>query len=188
MKKVFLILLIALNTGCSSKLYTVLNPTIDPNKTNNQIEGLIVYGTQDVIELYKATTYVDEDTGFQTRTSDADDNTKKCIATFSTKYSTRTDYSNKMIMKFDPGFLESYKFGVTLKDGVLISINTESTPQQPAAYLTATAALLPFYKKTKGTKGMVSTDMPECNSGLKAIGVYLADSIKPFSQLDKDRK
>ena len=42
----------------------------------------------------------------------------------------RADYSEKMQIMYKPGFLEANTFGVELKDGLLVKVNSSSTPDR----------------------------------------------------------
>ncbi|MCW8932097.1 MAG: hypothetical protein OQL19_17930 [Gammaproteobacteria bacterium] len=176
MKMVLILISAFAVTGCSGKLYTVVNPDILEDGTS-KVRGVLVYNTINVIELYKTTVLVDKSSGNQLGSEPSDCAPDKLI-----KFSTRTDFNNPNIVVYEPGLLETNKFGVTLDKGVLSGVNTESNP---SAALPAIAALVPFIKAPKAEANFVNpSGKPLCNASPKLVGVYHAPDILPFDQID----
>lgn len=166
-------------TGCAGNLYTVINPTL--SGTDKKVDGIITYQPVNVIELYKTTVYVDEKTGNATGSlSDGG-----CIEVKKTKFSTRADYNKPQLVGYAPGILDKNKFTLTLKDGVIASVNSES---DPTSALNDIATILPFvkapYAETKSAL-MQSVGKPLCNAGEKLIGLYMAPGVLPFEDMPK---
>jgi hypothetical protein len=177
MKKVFTIIAIGLLSGCSGTLYTIVNPDI-PETGEKKIKGVIVHGTINVIELYKTTVLIDKSSGNQVGVAPND-----CTPEKKMKFSTRADYSNPSIVVYEPGYLETNKFGVTLDKGVLSAVNTESNP---SAALAGIATVLPFIKAPKTESSFLGVDgKPLCNVSPKLIGVYRAPDIQPFESIEQ---
>ena len=89
--KLPLITVIALSTtACSGHLYTILKPDLSVGDGNQKkIEGVIVYPTVDVIEIYQTTALLDKET--KKVIGSAPD---QCTPKRSLKFSTRADYTN----------------------------------------------------------------------------------------------
>lgn len=165
--------------GCSGHLFTVINPSLTGD--NKKVEGIITYQPVNVVELYKTTLLVDEKSGNVIGSSaNADCSEDKKI-----KFSIRADYNKPQLVGYAPGLLDKYKFGLTLKDGVIASINSES---DPTSALKDLAAVLPFVKAPYGeiTKAVkIPLGKPLCNAGDKFLGLYQAPEILPFGELPK---
>jgi len=165
--------------GCSGHLYTVVSPTLAGNDT--RVEGVITYQPQNVIELYKTTILVDDKSGNVLGTSA----TGGCIEDKKIKFSTRADYTKPQLVGYAPGLLERNKFGLTLKDGIVASVNSES---DPTSGLKDLAAVLPFVKAPYGeikSATVAPGGQPLCNAGDKLIGLYSAPTILPFESIPK---
>ena len=174
MKTITLILTSILLYGCSGTLYTTLNPDLS-DTSEVKIEGVIAYNSINVIELYKTSILTDKATGNQIGSAPGD-----CTPGNRIKFSTRTDYSKPYIINYNPGSWETNKFSVELANGVLKSVNTESTPSAPLA---GVASILPFITPAKVAPAVVHpTGKPECSSGAKLIGVFHAPEIRPYDE------
>ena len=178
MYKLTLMTLIFVLVGCSGKLYTIVKPDID-SKTNQKINGVLFYRSMNVIELYKTTVLVDKESGNRLGAAP-----ESCKADHKLKFSTRTDYASPNIIVYEPGLLETNKFGVTLDKGALTGVNVESTP---TSLSTQISELIPYFKAPKaGTQAESSYTTPFCNAGTKLIGVYKAPDIKSFDEYQND--
>lgn len=135
---------------------------------------MLTYGSMNVVEHYKTMLLTDKKSG-NVLGSAASGN---CTPQDKLKYSTRTDYSNPMVVVYEPALLENNSFGVTLENGVLKSVNASSSPGAP---LSAIAEVLPFAVAPKEAKSAIGK--PLCNAGDKLQGVYEAPKIRPFSEL-----
>lgn len=176
MKKIILSITVILSlSGCTGKLYTIVNPDLptDGNTTEKKIEGILTYSEVDVIELYETTILVDEKGTVKSG--------QKCIPEKTIKFSTRVDYSNPKIVVYEAGLFEYNTFKINLEKGVLTSVNTESNP---AAALPNIASIMPFFKAPvepdRNAKGELL-----CNAGLKLIGIYKAPKIQSFRKMPK---
>ncbi len=160
-------------TGCSGHLYTVINPDIGNSKSvDKKIEGVLAYPVMDVIEVYETTALVDE------KTKDIVAKAPNCVPERSSKFSTRADYSKPYQLKYEPGLFETNTFAVTLKDGVLASVNTSSDPSKSAS---AAAELLPFVAAPK--VAAVEPKKKFCNAQPKLVGVFVAPGVRPYSDI-----
>lgn len=180
LKQLTTVVLFALGlTGCSGHLYTVVSPSLDG--ANKKVEGVITYQPVNVIELYKTTLLVDDKSGNILGSSA----TGECVEDKKVKFSTRADYNKPFLVGYAPGLLERNKFGLTLKDGVVASVNTES---DPTSGLKDLAAVLPFVKAPFGEIKLSAISpggKPLCNAGDKFIGLYSAPAILPFESMPK---
>jgi hypothetical protein len=166
-------------TGCSGHLYTVVSPSLDGK--DKKVEGVITYQPVNVIELYKTTILVDEKSGNILGTSGAG----SCVEDRKVKFSIRADYSKPQLVGYSPGLLDKNKFGVTLKDGVIASVNSES---DPTSGLKDLAAILPFVKAPYGeikSSAVFVEGKPLCNAGDKFIGLYSAPEILPYESMTR---
>lgn len=160
--------------GCSGHLYTVINPDLTAkNGIEKKVEGVIVYPVQDVVEVYQTTTLVDKSKKIIGTAP------KVCTPKRSIKFTTRANYSNPYIIKYEAGLLETNSFGVTLKDGVLTGINTSSDPSKSAS---SAAELLPFVAAPKAEK-FVTSGLPFCNEQNKLVGIFKAPNIRSFDEI-----
>ncbi|HEX5453090.1 MAG TPA: hypothetical protein VFX06_04800 [Stellaceae bacterium] len=121
MKKTFYMVLAAVAvSGCSGTLTTTVLPqdTIRPGWVGR---GIVAYPTAYFWEDYVKTTVVKDGKV-----------SGDCIhQPAERRLGIHADYSRPMLISYDPGLLESYKFGVMLgDDGALKSVNLDSTPDQ----------------------------------------------------------
>lgn len=127
-----------------------------------------------MIEVYETTALVDEKTKKITAKAPS------CVPEMSIKFDTRADYSAPYQVYYDPGLFETNTFGVTLKDGVLASVNTSSDPSKAA---TATASLLPFVAAPKVKAAVADIGKEFCNAQPKLIGVFKAPDVRPYTDI-----
>ena len=156
MKKITALFIISLLTGCTGQLYTIINPhelipeykkdkdgniVLDANEEKipieKKIKGVIAYPQFDVIEVYKTTTMTDKEGNIINA---------ECTPKITQKFAKRVDYNHPYIMRYEHGVLETYKFAATLKDGALVSVNTESAPYDAIGKI---KDILPFIQPTK---------------------------------------
>lgn len=165
--------------ACSGHLYTVVSPSLDGK--DKKVEGVITYQPVNVIELYKTTILVDEKSGNVMGSAAAGD----CAEDKKIKFSTRADYNKPQLVGYAPGLLDKNKFGLTLKDGVVVSVNSES---DPTSALKDLAAVLPFVKAPYGeikSSTITPSGKPLCNGGERFLGLYSAPEILPFDSMPK---
>jgi len=191
MKKITALFLISALTGCTGQLYTIINPSeltpeykkdkdekfvLDANgkkiPIEKKIKGVIAYPQFDVIEVYKTTALTDKEGNIVN---------VKCTPKITQKFSKRVDYNHPYIMRYEHGLLETYKFAATLKNGALVSVNTESAPYDAIGKL---KDILPYIKSTKDaelefTKGMIKY----CDAQPMLEGVYKHVEIKDASKM-----
>ena len=179
MKIIIVLSIIAVLTGCTGQLYTVLNPSeIKEYKENENdkeiiIKGVVAYPQINVIETYITTALVDKDENIINQ---------KRVPKTSYKFAKRVDYDNPYILRYEHGILESYKFGVGYENGVVTNINTESAPYDGIANI---KDILPFYKETKDAALEFDKQKKDlvkfCNAQPVIQGVYKHVEIKEAS-------
>lgn len=172
-------------SGCGGHLQTDTDPKLTGKDT--KVDGVITYPQINVIELYRTTLHVDPKSGNIVASLAA----KNCQATLVTRYAVRTDFSRPQVISYSPGFLDKNKFSVTLKDGVLASVNTES---DPVSGLKDVAAVLPFVRAPYAERsvsiagadlGAAPSPVLACNAGEKLLGVFATPEIQPYADLKK---
>lgn len=156
-------------TGCSGNLYTV--------KGNTREEGIYTYPQITVIDVYEYTAFTNKNGEVLAEK----DSTPKCKPKYEDKIVVRTDYNaSPMRVYYDSALLEQFKFSVTLKDGVLESVNTESTPDRGETLKNiATAA------KDVASIATASAETPLCNAEPRYYGTFRAPSIEDFNNKPK---
>lgn len=115
--------------GCSGQIYTVTKAK--PENRGNAGEfrkGIRAYPPKLFLEVYEFRAYVQD--GKLLRTTAGDTNDTKCESNRIENIVTRPDYSDPYDLVYEPGFLESREFSLTLKDGMLTAINIKSTPDR----------------------------------------------------------
>ena len=168
---------LVLLSGCSGRLYTIVNLQLaTPSDQELKIEGVIVYQSINVIELYELKTLVDKASGNVLGRAP-----NQCTPQRTIKFSVRADYSTPYRILYKPGVFETGKFGVSLKDGVLTGVNIESDPSKG---LSALAELLPFVRAPVAPD-FVLDGKPLCNAQAKFIGLYRAPDIRPFDTISQ---
>jgi len=189
MKIISTLFLISALTGCTGQLYTIINPTelipeykkdkdekfvldADEEKipVEKKIKGVIAYPQFDVIEVYKTTTITDKKGNIVNA---------KCTPKITQKFSKRVDYNHPYIIRYEPGVLETYKFAATLKDGALVSVNTESAPYDAIGKL---KDILPYIQPTKDAE-LEQRMIKYCNAQPILEGVYKHVEIKDASEI-----
>lgn len=167
--------------GCSGHLLTVKNP-FSPEDQRKEFKGIITYQPINVVELYRSTVLVDEKGNVIGSLLKGE-----CIESKKTILSVRGDYSNPQMVYYKPGIFDSNKFALTLKDGVIASVNADS---DPTAALKEIASILPFFmapvavaSEDKLPQDEKPKKRPLCNSGDDLIGLFYAPEIKPYKDI-----
>lgn len=182
MKLILTVIVFIALSGCNGKIYTVMNPKLDLIDKNGKpittkVEGVIAYQIVNVIELYEYRALVDKTSGIIL--GEAPD---KCTPDKLRIFTIRADYNKPYMIKYDPGFLDTYKFSLSLENGVLTSVNAESDPSKTIA---AMAQLI-----SSASKAATLTFTPEstkfCNAKPKFIGLYKAPNIESYDKMPKD--
>lgn len=177
MRILFYLLCMFVISGCSGKLYTIVNPSLPENGAEKKIQGILVYQAVNVIELYKTTTLIDTKSGNLLGSAA----TGACVPDKKINLTTITDYSKPSIVVYEPGLFETNAFGVKLDKGVLAAVNTESSP---SAALPDIASVLPFITAPKTDSSLAAaTGKPLCNASPELIGIFEAPQPRPFSQM-----
>lgn len=146
--------------GCSGQLYTVTGATPeDRGKEGKYLKGITAYLPKLYIERYHLTLYVVD--GKILRRKSADRNDEKCFPAVKENIVTRPDYSAPYQLVYDPAFLESREFGVTLKDGVVTAVNIKGTPDRGE---TAKNILSPITELASSAIGFAAADEVLCNA------------------------
>ena len=127
----FVVVGASLVAGCTGKVVmSPLSPKTLKEKYHNRkdIDGVIVYRPIQVIEVDKLV-QIDVSSGKGANSSSV--LSGDCSPTKIQRVVTIPDYDHPYAIRYSHGVLESYKFGITLNpDGVLTSVNDQSTPDQ----------------------------------------------------------
>ena len=91
-------------------------------------EGVRIYPPAGFIDVSWLTGVVNKDGKLTHTMTGAGD--KYCHPQGKRELVIRPDYSKSMQLVYKPGFLETNTFGVELKDGILVKVNTESSPDK----------------------------------------------------------
>ncbi|WP_324780639.1 hypothetical protein [Thiobacillus sedimenti] len=163
-------------SGCTGHVYTVIKPVFPPE--GQRVQGVIVYPPVNVLDVYKTTALIEEGSGKILGTADA----KKCVPQNKVKFAVRADFSKPMIVGYEPGVFEKNKFSVTLKDGLLASVNSDS---DPSSALKDLAEFMPFVRAPYDKKPAMSEigeGQVYCNAGETYLGTYLAPEFLPVEK------
>ncbi|MCW0217424.1 MAG: hypothetical protein OJI67_03780 [Prosthecobacter sp.] len=116
-----------ISSGCASHIETVrINPET-LQVTGPGINGVIYYEPKLIKLRHEFTQLVDKEKGLL-GTSDAG-TCKRVIQ--KEEIITLPDYQNPRALLHKPSWFSSSEFGVTLNNGVLVSVTSKSTPQTP---------------------------------------------------------
>lgn len=116
-----------LSFGCASRIETVrINPET-LQATGSGVEGVVYYEPKLVKVRYEFTQLVDKEKGLL-GTSDAG-TCRRVIQ--KEEIITLPDYENPRAVLHKPSWFSSSEFGVTLNNGMLVSVTSKSTPQTP---------------------------------------------------------
>ena len=154
MKRACLLLaFIAIVSGCASHIETV---KVDPKTLQVKgegIEGVLFYEPKLVKVRYEFTQLVDKDKGV-TGTSLSG----TCAQVIQKEeITTLPDYHNPKAVLHKPSWFSSAEFGVTLNNGMLVSVTAKSTPQ--------TAPILEQVVKAKEAGLLGVPVVGACNAG-----------------------
>jgi hypothetical protein len=129
MKFFLLLLLLMISWGCNGKLYTVENiKRLECCKEHGDYyEGIRIYSPAHFVEISRLTAIVDK--GKLEATIEGI-NGQACLPQALITVVTRPDYTRPMQLVYKPGWLETNTFGVDLKDGLMISVNSSSSPDR----------------------------------------------------------
>jgi hypothetical protein len=152
----------------------------DIGKKNEVVEkklkGIIAYPQIHVVEVYKTSLLTNKEKQI------TGEEGKDCRSAISYTFSKRVDYTKPFILRYKSGWLESNKFSVTMADGAVTNINSESTPANVFGKI---PDYLPYKFPTKDAElefGLADDKKPlvECNAGKVLKGVYKMDKFESF--------
>lgn len=165
--------------ACNGQLYS------EGPGSGNRVKGIVAYQQQHVVEEREYRAVVESGKVVRTHRGRSDDT--RCVPTKIHEVALRSDYSRPYRIWYEAGFLETNKFGVTLKDGVLVAVNTESQPDRGetiknlAESLTSVAPILGLAPSAAG----VPVGEVPCTHLPQLVGVFrLPDSLSEFSNSD----
>jgi len=115
------------SSGCASHIETVrINPET-LQTVGSGVEGVVYYEPKLVKVRYEFTQLVDKEKGLL---GTSDKNT--CSRVLQKEdIITLPDYQNPRAVLHKPSWFSSSEFGVTLNNGMLVSVTSKSTPQTP---------------------------------------------------------
>lgn len=168
-----LFLIAGILSGCSGTLYTA---KMDGNE--KKFEGVRFYPLKLFLEVYETTAFINKKGEI---IADSEDQVERnCIPQKEIKVVIRPDFSQPYRIYYNSGFLESNKFGVTLKDGALVSVNTESQPDRGTTLKNLGEAATKF--APPGVLGMDGAPPLACNATPVLTGIFEAPKAKPFPE------
>lgn len=129
-KAVAVIGVCGLLASCSGHVYTLVKP-LNPEKVYGDkvgYEGVIFYLPNHFLEISWTTAIVKD--GKVTHTASAAEADKKCIQQMQLKETVRADFDQPYQLLYVPGYLEKYTWKAEFDQGMLKSINTDSTPDR----------------------------------------------------------
>ena len=125
---IVLIAAFGLLAGCNGRLCTLNNPKEEKvYKGKDGYEGVLFFLPNHFFEISWTTAIVKD--GKVTHSSNALGD-KKCTQDIRIKGVVSADFGKPYQLVYDPGFLEKYTFKAEFDQGVLKSVNAESTPDR----------------------------------------------------------
>lgn len=155
-KKLFLIVSVLATCGCASTFQTQKFDAINWKPIGNGVEGVIYYEPQQVVVTYKFTILLDKDKNVIGSSEDS-----SCIEVIQKQELViEPNFKDPRVLINKPSNFSNSKFSVTLSNGMLVSVNSESTPKateliKEVTVLAKEASFLPL--QTGGN--------PACNAG-----------------------
>jgi hypothetical protein len=148
--------------GCTGTIKT--EPLTAGQELSNKLEGIVYYPLARFYEL-TATTVTKDDKGITTHWY----SNGTCVPVIQSRLVVRPDYNHPRLIKYDHGYLENYKFSVTLgADGGLLSAGSESAPDRGQTLSNLAGAALNG-AKTGGFAAAAAKsptkEVPACNDG-----------------------
>jgi hypothetical protein len=145
-----------------------VRPALQSDLTNG-FEGYLYYPTAQFQQTVQTTRLEDDKKRILAVAGGS--GSRGCQPVQSTKYVTSADFKHPWIVRYRPGLLEAYKFGVGWSDdgATMKSVNVESTPDQGktlanvASAVTSLASVAALARE--GTPGVASVPQPFCNAG-----------------------
>jgi hypothetical protein len=145
---IFIIFVVSV-TGCASQIETVRVDPITLQATGKGIEGVIYYEPRLVKVHYEFTQLIDEKNGKIGHDCEQVGQKDEIV--------TLPDYQNPKAILHKPSWFSSSEFGVTLNNGMLTGVTSNSTPQ--------TAPILEQIVKAKEASLLTMPVTVACNAG-----------------------
>ena len=168
---VIILLFNAILIGCSGQLYTINGAKPIHRDDGQYLKGVTAYPPKLFIESYTFTAYVID--GKVLRTANGHPGSNKCEPNLIQNIVTRPDYSAPYQLVYEPGLLESQEFGVTLKDGLLVTVNIKGTPDKGDTIKNIVPSLVDISGKTMGLAAPDEKVLCNASPTFKDIAPYL---------------
>jgi hypothetical protein len=148
--------------GCSGHVYTFVKPTPTSAASMYKFEGVLVYPPTNFMEISWTTAVLEQNTNKVLRTDTGTTVATKCIPRLQVKQVVRGDYDGPYQLLYDPGFLEKYSFKAEFEQGVLKSVNADSTPDRGETFKNLATAAGEAAKIASGTFAPDQADQVPC--------------------------
>ncbi|BBJ24325.1 hypothetical protein [Candidatus Nitrotoga sp. AM1P] len=157
MKKAMIAVACALAlVGCASKFETHKFDTKTWTPSKESVEGVIYYEPHQVVITYKYTMLVDKDKNVIGTSED-----KACVEVIQKQeLAIEPDFESARVLINNPSNFSSSKFSVALNNGMLASVNSESTPKATELIKEVTG-----FAKEAGFFPLAGNNAPACNAG-----------------------
>ena len=157
--------------SCSGQIYTVTGAQPTSRGDDGKYrKGITAYPPKLYVENYVLTAYVVD--GKILNTVDGKATGKKCEPGLKQSIVTRPDYSSPYDLVYEPGFLESKEFGVTLKDGMVTNVNIKGTPDRGETVKNVLSPIAEVAGSAFGIKGEDGKVLCNASPILKEIVPY----------------
>ncbi len=174
--------ILGLISACTGHMYTIVNP--EPEEVYGKkkgYEGVLFYLPNHFYEISWTTAIIEN--GKVTKTASGEGN-KKCAPIMQRKEVVRPDFTEKYQLLYAPGFLEKYVWKVEFDQGVLKSVNAESTPDRGETLKNLASAAGEL--KPQAGVGVLEmtpcTDLPELKYLVKVSDVCKKEAACNFDQ------
>lgn len=165
--------------GCSGTIWTT-----DESGSRGK-EGIPYYQPKFVVEAHR----------FELYAKDGKKPTRKCTKTVQLDIKVMPDLSSVRYIKYEPGLLETNTFGATLDNGIITSVNAQSTPAGSALITSISGALkdaglIGVAAVAPKTEDLALDDTPEkidpeCNAGKVFIGLFESPKVNSTECLEE---
>jgi hypothetical protein len=156
--------LIILTSGCTGTIVTKNLTKAEVSQTGAEFNGVITYPQHWVYEISKTTIRKNKEGNVIAWEVETDPSIR-CMPIAQQKLVTKADYDHPMLISYDNGVLEAYKFNVTLTgEGSLQSAGSEASPDRGQTLSNLTSASLNGAKIAGGVPLDLS-QIPPCNDG-----------------------
>lgn len=142
--------------GCASTFETHKFDATTWKPSTESVEGVIYYEPHQVVITYKYTMLIDKDKNVIGSSED-----KSCVEVIQKQeLAIEPDFANPRVLINKPSNFSSAKFSVTLNNGMLVSVNSESTPKATELIQAVTGLA-----KEAGYFPLKAGAAPACNAG-----------------------